>query len=36
VLGHELLKRVSSLLVGRLEAVHDRLTEASAHAGTSV
>jgi CRP/FNR family transcriptional regulator, cyclic AMP receptor protein len=36
VLGHELLKRLSRLLVGRLEAVHSRLVEASAQTGTSV
>jgi CRP/FNR family transcriptional regulator, cyclic AMP receptor protein len=36
VLGHEFLKRVSRLLVRRLETLHNRLIEASAHAGTSV
>jgi CRP/FNR family cyclic AMP-dependent transcriptional regulator len=33
-LGYELSKRVSGLLVRRLAAIHTRLLEASAHAGT--
>jgi len=36
VLGYGLIGRVSRLLVGRLEAVHNRLVEVSAQAATSV
>jgi CRP-like cAMP-binding protein len=35
-LGYELIRRVSGVLMGRLTALHNRLLEASAHAGTSV
>jgi CRP/FNR family transcriptional regulator, cyclic AMP receptor protein len=35
-LGFELSRRVSGLLVRRLAAIHNRLIETSAHAGTAV